>query len=176
MLTILQSYFCPFQFLYVSETPISTSITSFSYGFLSMDKSWVLIFSRQLLAEHITDGLQIISCEGGVIFLIFCLRDSMQIRFASLDLELHTKYVPGGSESIYDVDQRVSQKTQVIPPLPEDRFLCGFSHIFAGYFFLTIFLYHHIVYFAFACYNFLQLILSFIFILGFFFDLVKRMD
>lgn len=55
-----------------------------------------------------------------------------QIRFASLDLELHTKYVPGGSESVYDVDQRVSQKTQVIPPLSEDRFLCGFSHIFAG--------------------------------------------
>ncbi|KAL1812361.1 hypothetical protein ACET3Z_022426 [Daucus carota] len=55
-----------------------------------------------------------------------------QIRSASLDLELHTKYVPGGSESIYDVDQRISQKTQVIPPLPEDRFLCGFSHIFAG--------------------------------------------
>ncbi|WOH05171.1 hypothetical protein DCAR_0624585 [Daucus carota subsp. sativus] len=38
----------------------------------------------------------------------------------------------GGSESIYDVDQRISQKTQVIPPLQEDRFLCGFSHIFAG--------------------------------------------
>ncbi|KAF9609655.1 hypothetical protein IFM89_017834 [Coptis chinensis] len=55
-----------------------------------------------------------------------------QLRFASLDLELHTKYVPGGSDSIYDVDQRVSQKTQVLPPLPEDRYLCGFSHIFAG--------------------------------------------
>ena len=55
-----------------------------------------------------------------------------QLRFASLDLELHTKYKPGASESIYDVDQRVSKKTQVIPPLPEDRFLCGFSHIFAG--------------------------------------------
>ncbi|KAJ6732670.1 PROTEASE M3 THIMET OLIGOPEPTIDASE-RELATED [Salix koriyanagi] len=55
-----------------------------------------------------------------------------QLRFASLDLELHTKYKPGASESIYDVDQRVSRKTQVIPPLPEDRFLCGFSHIFAG--------------------------------------------
>lgn len=55
-----------------------------------------------------------------------------QIRFASVDLELHTKYVPGGSESVYDVDRRVSEKTQVIPPLPEDRFLCSFSHIFGG--------------------------------------------
>ncbi|VYS71513.1 unnamed protein product [Arabidopsis thaliana] len=55
-----------------------------------------------------------------------------QLKFASVDLELHTKYVPGGPESIYDVDQRVSVKTQVIPPLPEDRFLCSFSHIFAG--------------------------------------------
>ncbi|XAR51455.1 Oligopeptidase A [Bertholletia excelsa] len=55
-----------------------------------------------------------------------------QLRFGCVDLELHTKYVPGGSESIYDVDQRVSKKTQVIPPLLEDRFLCGFSHIFAG--------------------------------------------
>uniref|UniRef100_A0A7C9B065 oligopeptidase A n=1 Tax=Opuntia streptacantha TaxID=393608 RepID=A0A7C9B065_OPUST len=55
-----------------------------------------------------------------------------QLRFATVDLELHTRYIPGGSESIYDVDQRISQKTQVIPPLPEDRFLCSFSHIFAG--------------------------------------------
>ncbi|KAL5556685.1 hypothetical protein UlMin_038921 [Ulmus minor] len=55
-----------------------------------------------------------------------------QLKFASVDLELHTTYIPGGSESIYDVDCRVSEKTQVIPPLPEDRFLCGFSHIFAG--------------------------------------------
>ncbi|KHG19277.1 Oligopeptidase A [Gossypium arboreum] len=55
-----------------------------------------------------------------------------QIRFACLDLELHTKYIPDGSESVYDVDQRVSRITQVIPPLPEDRFLSGFNHIFAG--------------------------------------------
>ncbi|KAK2986698.1 hypothetical protein RJ640_010923 [Escallonia rubra] len=55
-----------------------------------------------------------------------------QLKFATVDLELHTKYVPGGSESIYDIDQRVSERTQVIPPLPEDRFLCCFSHIFAG--------------------------------------------
>ncbi|KAK7309602.1 hypothetical protein RJT34_06464 [Clitoria ternatea] len=55
-----------------------------------------------------------------------------QLRFGFVDLELHTKYVPGGPESIYDVDRRVSEKTQVVPPLPEDRFLCSFSHIFAG--------------------------------------------
>uniref|UniRef100_A0A2P2KD61 oligopeptidase A n=1 Tax=Rhizophora mucronata TaxID=61149 RepID=A0A2P2KD61_RHIMU len=55
-----------------------------------------------------------------------------QLRFAGVDLELHTKYIPGGSESVFDVDQRVSKRTQVIPPLPEDRFLCSFSHIFAG--------------------------------------------
>ncbi|CAI9110563.1 OLC1v1010614C1 [Oldenlandia corymbosa var. corymbosa] len=55
-----------------------------------------------------------------------------QLKFATLDLELHTKYVPGSSESIYDVDRRISEKTSVLPPLPEDRFLCSFSHIFAG--------------------------------------------
>uniref|UniRef100_A0A7N1A6I8 oligopeptidase A n=1 Tax=Kalanchoe fedtschenkoi TaxID=63787 RepID=A0A7N1A6I8_KALFE len=62
-----------------------------------------------------------------------------QLRFASIDLELHTKYTPGGSESVYDFDQRVGKKTHVIPLLPEDRFLCSFSHIFhdqyeAGYY------------------------------------------
>ncbi|XP_049381695.1 probable cytosolic oligopeptidase A [Solanum stenotomum] len=55
-----------------------------------------------------------------------------QLRFATVDLELHAKYVPGGSESIYCVDRRVSKKTQVLPPLPDDKFLASFSHIFAG--------------------------------------------
>ncbi|XXG63604.1 hypothetical protein AAC387_Pa05g1752 [Persea americana] len=54
-----------------------------------------------------------------------------QIRYASVDLELHTEYVPGGAESIHDIDQRVGLRIQVIPLLPEDRFLCSFSHIFA---------------------------------------------
>ncbi|GAB2283003.1 hypothetical protein Dimus_017535 [Dionaea muscipula] len=55
-----------------------------------------------------------------------------QIRFATVDLELHSRFVPGGSESIFDVDQKVCRKTQVIPIFPDDRFLCSFSHIFAG--------------------------------------------
>ncbi|KAJ0771041.1 putative oligopeptidase A [Helianthus annuus] len=56
----------------------------------------------------------------------------IHLKLATVDLELHSKYVPGGSESIYDVDRRVSEKTEVIPPLPEDRFLCSFIHTFAG--------------------------------------------
>ncbi|KAL7593373.1 hypothetical protein Lser_V15G32665 [Lactuca serriola] len=55
-----------------------------------------------------------------------------QLKFATVDLELHSKYVPGGSKSIYDVERRVSEKTQVLPLLEEDMFLYGFSHIFAG--------------------------------------------
>eukprot|EP00252_Welwitschia_mirabilis_P002388 TRINITY_DN1232_c0_g1_i1.p1 TRINITY_DN1232_c0_g1~~TRINITY_DN1232_c0_g1_i1.p1 ORF type:complete len:803 (-),score=167.24 TRINITY_DN1232_c0_g1_i1:385-2511(-) len=55
-----------------------------------------------------------------------------QIRFASVDLELHTRFVPGCSESIFDIDKRVFQRTQVLPHLKEDKFLCSFNHIFAG--------------------------------------------
>ncbi|KAG6383453.1 hypothetical protein SASPL_156792 [Salvia splendens] len=54
-----------------------------------------------------------------------------QLRYASVDLELHSTYVPGGLESIYDVDQEIGKRTHPIPLLPEDRFLCSFSHIFA---------------------------------------------
>ena len=55
-----------------------------------------------------------------------------QIHFASVDLELHARFDPAGEESIFDVDRRIAAKTSVMQPLPEDRFLCGFSHIFAG--------------------------------------------
>ncbi|KAL1558196.1 oligopeptidase A [Salvia divinorum] len=54
-----------------------------------------------------------------------------QLRYASVDLELHSTYIPGGVESIYDVDQEIGKRTHPIPLLPEDRFLCSFSHIFA---------------------------------------------
>ncbi|KAL3849614.1 hypothetical protein ACJIZ3_011496 [Penstemon smallii] len=54
-----------------------------------------------------------------------------QLRYAGVDLELHTSYVPGGPESIYDIDQRIGTRTHPIPLIPEDRFLCSFSHIFA---------------------------------------------
>lgn len=55
-----------------------------------------------------------------------------QLHFACTDLELHSRYTPGGPESIFDREKKVAELTCVMQPLPEDRFLCGFSHIFAG--------------------------------------------
>ncbi|NJR17800.1 MAG: M3 family metallopeptidase [Calothrix sp. CSU_2_0] len=55
-----------------------------------------------------------------------------QIYFSIVDVELHNSYVPGGSQTAEDVRRAIAQKTTVLPPLPEDAFLCAFSHIFAG--------------------------------------------
>ncbi|RZC70116.1 hypothetical protein C5167_033244 [Papaver somniferum] len=37
-----------------------------------------------------------------------------EIPFASTDLELHGSYIPGGSESIFDIDRRVGEKTELL--------------------------------------------------------------
>jgi len=60
-----------------------------------------------------------------------------QLYFGMMDMELHSNYdaniADSGGETIFDVQKRIASK--YIPfsmPLPEDRFLCSFSHIFAG--------------------------------------------
>ncbi len=53
-----------------------------------------------------------------------------QLYFASLDLELHHRRAPG--ESAEQVQRRIAADNTIIPPLPEDRFLCSFSHLFSG--------------------------------------------
>ncbi|MBW2419655.1 MAG: M3 family metallopeptidase [Deltaproteobacteria bacterium] len=55
-----------------------------------------------------------------------------QLYFSSTDLELHGRYDPNGSEDPFAVQRRIARETTVLPPLPEDRFLCSFGHIFAG--------------------------------------------
>jgi len=52
-----------------------------------------------------------------------------QVYFSTLDLELHHRWK---GEPVTDVQRCVAAGNTVLPPLPEDRFLCGFSHIFAG--------------------------------------------
>ena len=55
-----------------------------------------------------------------------------QVHFSRVDLELHSRYDPTGTESIFECDRRLGQTTLPLQPLPEDRFLCAFAHIFAG--------------------------------------------
>jgi len=56
-----------------------------------------------------------------------------QLYFGSLDMELHSAYDPEGEETIFDVQKRIAAKYQPHNlPLPEDRFLCTFGHIFGG--------------------------------------------
>jgi oligopeptidase A len=55
-----------------------------------------------------------------------------QLHFSSVDLELHYRYRPGNTETVTDVRHRIAKTTTVMPPLPEDAFLCAFGHIFAG--------------------------------------------
>ncbi len=55
-----------------------------------------------------------------------------QLHFGLVDLELHHRYQPGSSESVNDVRNRIAKTTTVLPPLPEDAFLCSFGHIFTG--------------------------------------------
>ena len=55
-----------------------------------------------------------------------------QLQFGMTDIELHSKFDPNGSESAFDVHRRIAEKTSAMPPFPESKFLCAFSHIFAG--------------------------------------------
>jgi oligopeptidase A len=55
-----------------------------------------------------------------------------QVYFSQVDIELHHRYAPGGAITALDVQRAVARTHTVLPPLPEDRSLCSFSHIFAG--------------------------------------------
>jgi oligopeptidase A len=56
-----------------------------------------------------------------------------QLYFGYLDMKLHSTYDPNDTtKSPLDVQYEVASSYTLIPPLPEDRFLCSFSHIFAG--------------------------------------------
>lgn len=92
-------------------------------------------FARPLLSGHFETG------EPLPEELFMQLRQSRtfmaatamlrQLYFALLDLELHRNDL-AGSDAIAGIQARVAEQTLVLQPLPEDRFLCGFSHIFAG--------------------------------------------
>ncbi|WP_228040993.1 M3 family metallopeptidase [Nodosilinea sp. LEGE 07088] len=55
-----------------------------------------------------------------------------QVRFGWTDLELHHRYCPDSGETVAEVNRRIAIQASVLKPLPEDAFLCAFTHIFAG--------------------------------------------
>ncbi|MCJ8280963.1 MAG: M3 family metallopeptidase, partial [Rivularia sp. ALOHA_DT_140] len=55
-----------------------------------------------------------------------------QLHFSLLDIELHHRYRADSGENPEDVRNRIAKDTTILPPLPEDNFLCAFGHIFAG--------------------------------------------
>eukprot|EP01038_Epipyxis_sp_PR26KG_P012317 gene12317-16521_t len=56
-----------------------------------------------------------------------------QLFFGAMDMQLHSdKFDPFGNKSPFEIQHELAKIYTVIPPLPEDRFLCSFGHIFAG--------------------------------------------
>jgi oligopeptidase A len=55
-----------------------------------------------------------------------------QVFFGLMDMDLHLRHDPAGTETPAMVQERLARETLTMPTLAEDRFLCSFSHIFAG--------------------------------------------
>ncbi|RKP35391.1 hypothetical protein BJ085DRAFT_22744 [Dimargaris cristalligena] len=69
-----------------------------------------------------------------------------QIHFSLTDMALHSTYdsinqtrvgpkegqTAGEKLTPFDIDSEIGAKTRLFPAYPEDRFLCAFTHIFAG--------------------------------------------
>ena len=55
-----------------------------------------------------------------------------QLYFGTLDMTLHSSYDPYSSKSVAELQQEIASKYTALKPLAEDKFLCSFSHIFAG--------------------------------------------
>ncbi len=55
-----------------------------------------------------------------------------QLQLGMTDMALHHGFDPTGDDTPFDAERRVLSITSLLPPLPENRFLCSFQHIFAG--------------------------------------------
>ena len=55
-----------------------------------------------------------------------------QVHFALTDIKLHSNWNKQLGISPDELRREIAKTTTAIPPIPEDQFLCAFSHIFAG--------------------------------------------
>lgn len=54
-----------------------------------------------------------------------------QVNFGMLDMTLH-KGFDAQKESPYDIQQRITAETHMLPPVEEDHYYCAFAHIFSS--------------------------------------------
>ncbi len=55
-----------------------------------------------------------------------------QLLFGVIDMQLHQKFDPNGEQTPFDLYKELSTLYSVFEPYEHDRFLCSFTHIFAG--------------------------------------------
>ena len=55
-----------------------------------------------------------------------------QVHFALTDIKLHSTWGSESNQTPDELRREIAKSTTVIKPIAEDRFLCSFSHIFAG--------------------------------------------
>lgn len=55
-----------------------------------------------------------------------------QLEFGKTDMYLHHQFDINGSETPFEAGRRIARETGVMPPYEHEKFLCSFSHIFAG--------------------------------------------
>jgi oligopeptidase A len=55
-----------------------------------------------------------------------------QLQLGMTDMALHSGYDPNSDQTPFEVERRILSITSLLPPLPENRSLCAFQHIFAG--------------------------------------------
>ena len=55
-----------------------------------------------------------------------------QLQFGMTDMALHSGFDPEAGQTAFDVHAEIAKRTSPMPPLPENKFLCSFQHIFAG--------------------------------------------
>ncbi|MDD2997572.1 MAG: M3 family metallopeptidase [Candidatus Riflebacteria bacterium] len=55
-----------------------------------------------------------------------------QLEFGKTDIYLHHYFDINGSETPFEAARRIAEQTGVMPPYEHEKFLCSFSHIFAG--------------------------------------------
>jgi oligopeptidase A len=55
-----------------------------------------------------------------------------QLLFGTIDMRLHSAYKVEGGESPFELYDKLASELSVFTPYEHDRFLCSFSHIFAG--------------------------------------------